>query len=500
MSSGNAMLDGILWGGSQWPSSNITYYFAHQNEFSGFDSNWSSVGQNAYRAALQSWANVANITFTEVSSPGSATFIEHSVSGAYFGYTFFGSHYTPGTPAPAHGHYAYDAPGWDYNDPNGGLRVGGLAFPTLVHELGHGLGLAHPHDDMGPSTIWPGVTSPWDSYGTNNLNQGIFTVMSYNYGWDQVQDPIGNRLTTYGYVGGPMAFDIAAIQYLYGANMSYHTGADTYTLPDVNAPGTYWTSIWDAGGIDQIVYGGTRNVIIDLHAATIDNSPTGGGIPSSANEIYGGFTIARNVVIENGSGGSGADSLFGNNVANFLSGNGGSDVITGAFGNDSLVGGFGADTLLGNQDNDVVIGNQDDDIVVGGQGDDLVVGGQGLDFVFGNEGNDFVFGNESNDTIIAGQGADTVFAGQGDDSILGSEGNDSMFGNEGADRFAFATGSGADVIGDFNGAAGDRLSLAGQGYSLGSSGDGDALLLLSGGGTIELNGIAPAGFQPGFLV
>ncbi len=37
--------------------------------------------------------------------------------------------------------------------------------------------------------------------------------------------------------------------------------------------------------------------------------------------------------------------------------------------------------------------------------------------------------------------------------------------------------------------------LQGQGYSLGSSGDGDALLLLSGGGTIELNGIAPAGIQ-----
>ena len=168
-----------------------------------------------------------------------------------------------------------------------------MRFQTLVHELGHGLGLAHPHDNGGGSTIWPGVTGPFDSYGSNNLNQGIFTVMSYNDGWDQVQDPYGNGLTTYGYVAGPMAFDIAAIQYLYGANMSYHTGADTYTLPDVNAPGTYWTCIWDAGGIDQIVYGGTRNVTIDLRAATIDNSPTGGGIPSYADGIYGGFTIAQ---------------------------------------------------------------------------------------------------------------------------------------------------------------------------------------------------------------
>ena len=70
MSSGNAMLDGILWGDWRWPSSDVTYYFAHQNEgFEGYSRNWSSVEQNAYRTALQSWANVANVTFTEVSSP-----------------------------------------------------------------------------------------------------------------------------------------------------------------------------------------------------------------------------------------------------------------------------------------------------------------------------------------------------------------------------------------------------------------------------------------------
>ena len=50
--------------------SNITYYFAHNSEFRGFDTNWTSTEQNGYRSALQSWANVANLTFTEVFSPG----------------------------------------------------------------------------------------------------------------------------------------------------------------------------------------------------------------------------------------------------------------------------------------------------------------------------------------------------------------------------------------------------------------------------------------------
>lgn len=47
---------------------------------------------------------------------------------------------------------------------------------------------------------------------------------------------------------------------------------------------------------------------------------------------------------------------------------------------------------------------------------------------------------------------------------------------------------------------GDRITLQGQSYSLGSSGDGDVLPLLSGSGSIELNGISQAGFQAGFVV
>ena len=54
------------WGGQHLGSS-ITYYFAHNGEFTGFETNWTSTAQAGYRSALQSWANVANITFTEVS-------------------------------------------------------------------------------------------------------------------------------------------------------------------------------------------------------------------------------------------------------------------------------------------------------------------------------------------------------------------------------------------------------------------------------------------------
>ena len=68
-----------------------------------------------------------------------------------------------------------------------------------------------------------------------------------------------------------------------------------------------------------------------------------------------------------------------------------------------------------------------------------------------------------------------------------------MAGGAGADRYVFLVGSGNDQINGFSGSAeGDRLDLQGQTFTTGTSADGDLLLLLSGGGTIELNGVAPA--------
>jgi hypothetical protein len=74
-----------------------------------------------------------------------------------------------------------------------------------------------------------------------------------------------------------------------------------------------------------------------------------------------------------------------------------------------------------------------------------------------------------------------------------------MTGGTGADRYVFLPGSGADQVNGFGFAEGDRIDLQGQTFTLGASGDGDVVLTLSGGGTIELDGIAPAGFSPGFI-
>ena len=63
--------------------------------------------------------------------------------------------------------------------------------------------------------------------------------------------------------------------------------------------------------------------------------------------MFGGFTIANGVTIENASTGSGADRLIGNDAANVLAGNAGDDSLAGGGGADTLIGGLGRDSLEG---------------------------------------------------------------------------------------------------------------------------------------------------------
>lgn len=58
----------------------------------------------------------------------------------------------------------------------GFVQPGGETYATLVHEVGHTLGIYHPHS----GTTFPGVPLNDDqNSGTNALNQQVWTVMSY---------------------------------------------------------------------------------------------------------------------------------------------------------------------------------------------------------------------------------------------------------------------------------------------------------------------------------
>ncbi|HET9640380.1 MAG TPA: M10 family metallopeptidase C-terminal domain-containing protein [Allosphingosinicella sp.] len=324
---------------------------------------WDPYEKAQFMLAMQEYTKILGINYVETANPVGATFrVITNSSLAYGAYAY--------PQAPNYGTQAgimvfnVDNRGWNLDDANpavtiDGLGKGGFAWGTILHEAGHAHGLSHPHDTGGSSVIMAGVTAAQGSLGVFNLNQGVYTQMSYNAGWVTHPDgalsgfdPAGFRSDA-GWEATLAAFDIAQLQNRYGVHPAAATGDTVYTMLDVNAEGTYWETIYDTGGIDTIAYNGARGAQIDLTAATLDYSITGGGVVSfvhnlpgqtTAQAIKGGFTIANGVVIENATGGSGNDVLIGNEAGNVLTGNGGNDAFMGRGGNDTFVGGIGTDT------------------------------------------------------------------------------------------------------------------------------------------------------------
>ena len=218
----------------------------------------------------------------------------------------------------------------------------------------------------------------------------------------------------------------------------------------------------------------------------------------------------------------GNDTVYGGLENDLIDGSEGNDMLFGNEGADTISGGEGDNTIVGGEDsndgpgsitagsgNDIIWGNGGDDTIVANDGVNTVTGGVGNDSISTGAANDIITSNENNDTINAGDGDNDVHGGFGSNSVLTGAGNDTIWGNEdndtlaggaGADRYAFLPGSGSDRIDGFNGDDGDRLDLQGQTFTTGTSADGDVLVLLSGGGTIELNGITVANFSPTFVL
>jgi serralysin len=477
---GNVYIDSLIWGGS-WSANNgtttnITWSASTGNIYSGLATGaaWLSYETAALQNALQTWSNVANVTFEQLSPVFNANIEYYTISPTSMGVltednTILGFHETPdgSANAPLYGVFNNAGAGWT----SLGLKQGGYGFLTLIHEIGHGLGLAHPHDYGGGSSIFPGVTDAFASYGDYELNQGIWTIMSYNDGWNQVPSPLVD--ISYGQAGTPMAFDIAAIQYIYGANMSYQTDNNTYLLANKNGGGTFWSCIWDAGGTDTIsAQGSNVSADINLNAAPLVGLNAAGYV-SHVTGIVGGFTIANNVIIENAVGGNANDLLVGNSTDNFLTGGAGNDSIDGGTGNDTLNGGTGADTMTGGTGNDTYVVDHVGDTTteLTDEGIDLVRSSISFDLSVkaqyvenltltgtsaingtGNALDNLLTGNAAANILNGGLGIDTLIGGAGNDTYVVDNAEDliSETPNAGTDlvKVAIATADGSYTLAD----------------------------------------------------
>ena len=469
---------GLDWG-VKFNKTNIKYYFAAQGEtFNNetTDTPWNSYERQQATGALNEYTRFSKLSFTEVNSAAQADFILTKN---------FRDSSTTGMMIPQDPNFGdIQGIGWFNTDPKvwstsagGFLEKGAYGYSNFIHEFGHGLGLSHPHDNGGTSAVFAGVTTSGD-FGTDQLNQEVFTVMSYNKGW-QTGFNGGSGTNAYGIARTPVAFDIAVIQEKYGVNESYNSGKTTYNLWTTNGVGPGYEAIWDTGGKDTIVNAGSAGATIDLRAATLKQEPGGGGFVSAVLGVYGGYTIANGVRIENAKGGSGNDTLIGNGLNNLLNGGAGKDIMIGGKGNDryilseandvvSEMGKGGVDTvvtsafgiklkdyrnvekvnLTGAGDLDAV-GSKKDNILVGNKGQNKLSGAGGDDTVKGGGGNDTLNGGAGKDVLKGGGGNDTLKGGGANDKIEGDAGNDSMTGGKGLDDFIFKKNFGDDTITGF---------------------------------------------------
>jgi hypothetical protein len=362
---------------------------------------WSDYEIARVMAACRTWSDVCGVTFAITDDPMAATFRLATTRSD----EFVGALNPPGEAEAGAGLFAINGAGWNTH---GGLERGGAGFATLVHEIGHGLGLAHPHDRGGGSAVMIGVTDPFGSYGLFDLDQGVFTVMSYNDGWPLRSDPPADDCDQ----AGPMALDIALAQAKYGA-VRHNAGDTSYRLGDA---GIGYTAIWDSGGTDTIRHDGARPAHIDLHAATIDYSPTGGGVVSHVEGVAGGYTIARGAVIENATGGDGDDTLTGNAGANRLDGRAGADLLVGGGGNDIYVVDDPGDRIVERHHRGIDMVESAISFSLPNQEiEALRLTGCGAIDGTGNRLANALYGNDAANRLDGGRGADTMTGGRGDD-------------------------------------------------------------------------------------
>lgn len=414
----------------------VTYRFLNGNQLPSrsevaYSSNavqsFSTAQQNNIRKALDKIEKVAGIRFVEVSKKADTMIDFYAVRGSdYLGWSNL-AYTTDGKTFPGETvlDVSYDA---------GDLSSDYWQMVTL-HEVGHAMGLYHPHE--GQYRLAAGIDD------TNT------TVMSYN-------DAFNVRG-----VLGPL--DKKALQFAYGENGTM----DKLTF---SAGPNFW----------KITGTGQADDFTGLRSATKLYGKKGADtlIGREAKDLmYGGNGQDRlegNYGLDRLYGGSGNDFLYGGNGSDSIYGGGGRDFLRGDDGADNLFGGPGGDELYAGNGRDTVKGGAGNDSVLGRNGNDELYGGKGADRVFGGDGEDFIEVS-TNDTVYGGNGADEFHFSK---DAKGGRATISDFAAEDFLEFAFRNESQST----FTEVAGGTLVV---------SGDGDFEVLIEGWSAADLIAIDP---------
>jgi len=430
---GNALIDGVLTE-TAWGDSTITYAFPTSASSYSYgpekNNGFAAISTAQTNAALftleQSYGSAANDGFS-VEGFTNVSFASGGSSSATIRIAQSDDPDIDTAYASMPGDNAWDGDVWfgteyDYRQP----VAGNYAWHTMIHELGHALGLKHGNE----TDSFGALPTAYDS-----LEYSVMTYRTY----------VGDTGEGYTYeeYGAPQTFmiaDIAALQEMYGADYSTNSGNTVYkwtptsgrTIVDGEvaiSPGAnrIFATLWDGDGNDTFdLTAYSDNLKIDLRPGKAslfseDQLAYLGGGPNDGfarGNIFNALLHDGDTrsLIENAKGGSGSDQITGNQVANSLQGNSGNDTLNGEAGNDVLIGASGADRLDA------------------GTGADRLYGGAGADDLIGRADADIFLFKLRTESTVATSGRDTIFdfsASQGDKiDLSGIDANTDISGNQ----------------------------------------------------------------------
>lgn len=233
--------------------------------------------------------------------------------------------------------------------------VGSYGFQTLLHEIGHALGLRH----MGCYDASRGQAFTPSSFQDSQ----VMSIMSYFGPNGGVQSDEVRRADwastdqTRPSANTPMLNDVMVIQSIYGVSTTTRTSDTVYGFHS-NVTGACAQifdftlnphpvlTLFDSAGIDTLDLSGWNT------PSSISLAP---GTYSSTDGMTDNIAIAYTAHIENAVGGAGHDVILGNDLANRLEAGAGNDRLFGLGGDDILSGGPGNDEIAGGEGNDLAM-------------------------------------------------------------------------------------------------------------------------------------------------
>ena len=467
---------------------NPKYAFAEPEGYSPF----SAAEKAVARDALRLWDDLIPQSIVEKNGNGADIVLANTTSGPAQAWAYY-----PGTGVKVFGDVWTADPSVNWT--NDWLQYDGYGRTTLIHELGHSLGLSHPGDynfgDDGPDpdTDPDPITYLGDAFYAQDSTQ--YSIMSYFAPRETGAQPVNGALFLIGNPQTPLLHDILTIQAKYGADPATRAGNTNYFANSTAGNAVYdlaanpypYLSVYDAGGIDTFDFStANRGVFLDLRPGAFSSAAAGAVTLAQANAILAEFNAATDAA-------QGDFPLYATQAevdadANLLASIGTSRVLsdTGISGigatshrNISIAyntvienanGGSARDYLVGNHVANVLRGNGGNDVINGLGGDDFLWGGTGADEFrfFDNPGNDAIldFLSGTDKIHLVEMDANAALAGNQAFAFIGG----AAFSGAAGELRNYSAGGGNWVAGDVNGDGIADFTIA-TGSSMAAAGD-----------------------------